>query len=173
MKPDALMATFGKALGGFGAFVSGPAPLVEYLANRARSFVFTTALPPSVMAAAHAALDLMVSTAGDRLRGALEARIRQFAAGLAALDLLAPGAGATPIFPVLVGDARKTMEASEALLAAGVFAQGIRPPTGPRGTARLRFSIMATHTEAHVGRALAELERLRDQGVLPTVADQA
>jgi 7-keto-8-aminopelargonate synthetase-like enzyme len=121
------------------------------------------------MASAIAAIELVTGAVGDRLRAALDVRVRQFAAGLADLDLLEPGAGATPIFPVLVGDARKTMEASEALLAAGVFAQGIRPPTVPRGTARLRFSIMATHTEAQIGAALTALARLRDHGLLPHI----
>jgi 8-amino-7-oxononanoate synthase len=167
VQPDALMATFGKALGGFGAFVSAAPPVVDYLANRARSFVFTTALPPGVMAAAHEGLRLVASPAGAERRAQLHQRIRQFADGLAALGLLVDGAGATPIFPVLVGDARQTMEASEALLQAGVFAQGIRPPTVPRGTARLRFSLMATHTGEHVQRALDGLCELRDRGLIP------
>ncbi|MBI4509648.1 MAG: 8-amino-7-oxononanoate synthase [Deltaproteobacteria bacterium] len=164
---DIHVGTLSKGVGAFGAFVAGSRPLIEYLLNRARSFVFTTALPPSVAAAARAALSLLDSPQGEVLRARLHQRISQFRSGLATLGLLAPGAGETAIFPIVVGDSRRTMEACEALLARGIFAQGIRPPTVPHGTARLRFSLMATHAEQHLERALAVLEDLVAKEIIP------
>jgi 8-amino-7-oxononanoate synthase len=166
VRADVHIATMGKALGTFGAYVAGSTALVDYLANRARSFVFTTALPPSIAAASEAALALTLSPQGDELRARLLARIAQFREGLRHLRLLAPGAGHTPIFPVLVGDDRQVMEASERLLEQGIYAQGIRPPTVPEGTARLRFALMATHEPQHVQRALAALDLLLQARIL-------
>jgi 7-keto-8-aminopelargonate synthetase-like enzyme len=164
---DVHMATLSKALGVFGAYVAGSRALVDLLMNRARSFVFTTALPPSVAAAGLAALAISRSSTGDTLRDALRARIDQFAQGLRGLDLLAPDTGMTPIFPVFVGDERRTMEASDALLARGVFAQGIRPPTVAVGTSRLRFALMATHRPADIDRALESLAEFARAGLIP------
>lgn len=167
VRADVHVGTLGKAFGVFGAYVAGSAPLVEYLLNRARSFVFTTALPAVVCAAAEAALDLIRSPAGDELRARLDDRTRQFADELARLGLLATGAGSSPIFPIHVGDDRRAMQASERLLELGVYAQGIRPPTVPPGTARLRFALMATHTEDHIDRALTALRTLQQDRILP------
>jgi 8-amino-7-oxononanoate synthase len=161
VNPDVHVATFSKAFGGFGAYAAGSRTLVEYLLNRARSFVFTTALPPSVAAMAAAAIHVSASDRGEALRRSLEARIAQFAGGLESQGLLRHGAGSSPIFPVHVGDDRRVMELSDALLARGIFAQGIRPPTVPPGTARLRFSLMATHTSEQIDRALQALSELR------------
>jgi 7-keto-8-aminopelargonate synthetase-like enzyme len=128
--------------------------------------VYTTALPAAVVAASRAAVELVGSAEGERLRRRLAGHIERFAAGLADLGLLAAGAGTTPIFPVRVGGDRQVMECSRRLLADGVYAQGIRPPTVPAGTARLRFALMATHTEADLEVALASLRRLRTGGLL-------
>jgi 8-amino-7-oxononanoate synthase len=157
VQPDVHLATLGKALGTFGAYVTGARPLIDWLANRARSFVFTTAMPPAMAAAATAGLRIVASVEGDRLRSALVERMNQFATGLRALDLLAPGAGRTPIFPVLLGDESRALAASRSLLDAGIYAHPIRPPTVPPGTSRLRFALMATHTPGHIERALAAL----------------
>jgi len=167
VEADVQMGTLGKAFGCFGAFVAGPAALRRWLLNRARSFVFTTALPPSVAAASLAALELSSSAEGDRLRRVLFARVAHFADGLDSLGLLAGGAGQTPIFPIVVGDERRTMAACDALLKAGLYAQGIRPPTVPRGTSRLRFALSAAHTEEDIQRALEELARLAEAGLIP------
>jgi 8-amino-7-oxononanoate synthase len=166
---DVHMATLSKALGAFGAYVTGSRNLVDFLMNRARSFVFTTALPPSVAAAGLAAIALTRSPVGDTLRAALRARVEQFGHGLRQLGLLMrdPDAEPTPIFPILVGDERRAMEASEALLTRGIFAQGIRPPTVPAGTSRLRFTLMATHKPADLDRALDALGDLIRIGLIP------
>lgn len=155
---DLRIGTLGKALGGFGAYVAASAPLVDLLAQRARSFVFTTALPVPVVAAAHAAIDWLATDDGRARVAALADNVRYFHArrGLAGVP--------SHIVPLLVrdGDPRRAMAACEALLERGVFAQGIRPPTVPAGTSRLRFALMATHTRAQLDRALAALDELRD-----------
>ncbi len=168
---DVAMGTLSKALGGFGGYVAGSRALVDVLTNRARSFVFTTALPTPVLAAAEVAIAFVASEHGDELRAKLAQNIERFAQGLRALALLAPGAGTTPIFPIHVGSDAAVMDLSERLLAAGIFAQGIRPPTVPAGTARLRFALMATHTPAQLDRALEVLADLRRDNLVPPRSD--
>jgi 8-amino-7-oxononanoate synthase len=155
---DLRIGTLGKALGTFGAYVAAATPLVELLAQRARSFVFTTALPVPVVAAAHAAIDWIETPDGGARRERLLDNCRYFHARRGCAG------ESTHIVPLAVrdGDPRRAMAACEALLARGIYAQGIRPPTVPAGTSRLRFSIMATHTRAHLDQALAALEALRE-----------
>ncbi len=147
---DVLIGTLGKALGSYGAYVCASGEIVDYLVNAARSFVFSTAPPPPVVAAALAALELLKSHPHrvDRLR-ANAATLR----GALAAEGLAPGGRETQIVPVEVGDAERTMELCERALEHGVFAQGIRPPTVPEGSSRLRFTVMATHRAAELQRA--------------------
>ncbi len=171
VEPDLLIGTFGKSFGSFGAYVCGHVEPIELLLNRARSFVFTTALPPAVVAASQAALETIRGERGSALRQQLTARIEQFRVGLESLDLLAAGAGQSAIFPILVGDEGDTMSCCAALLERGIYAQGIRPPTVARGTSRLRFTLMATHTADDVARALGELETLRRAGRLRPAFD--
>lgn len=153
---DLRIGTLGKALGCFGAYVAASTPLVDLLAQRARSFVFTTALPVPVVAAAHAAIDWLATADGHARVTALDENCRYFHS--------ARGSTGSHIVPILVrdGDPRRAMAACEALLERGIFAQGIRPPTVPAGSSRLRFSIMATHTRAQLDHALAALTELRD-----------
>ena len=144
---DVEVGTLGKALGSFGAFVAGPRKLMRLLINKARSFIFTCGLPPSALAAASAAVDVLHDEPGLPLRlrenaGLVRRRLR--AAGF---DL---GASTTHILPVHVGESRHTMDFCARLLEAGVFAQGIRYPTVPEGTERLRITPMATHTAEHL-----------------------
>ncbi|HEY6550870.1 MAG TPA: 8-amino-7-oxononanoate synthase [Solirubrobacterales bacterium] len=150
---DVVMGTLGKALGSYGAYVCASRELTGYLVNAARSFVFSTAPPPPVAAAGLAALDLLESRP-QRIDD-LRANAATLRAALAAQGL-AVGSSQTQIIPVQVGDARRTMELSEQALARGVFAQGIRPPTVPEGTSRLRFTAMSTHRADELERA-AEL----------------
>ncbi|HXV82615.1 MAG TPA: 8-amino-7-oxononanoate synthase [Candidatus Binatia bacterium] len=145
------MGTLGKALGGFGAYVAGSKSLREILINRCRSFVFTTSLPPAVMAMGIAAIDL-VKKEPER-RQALWNNCDRVRKGLKDLGY-SLGNSRSQILPLLVGDATKCMRLSQDLLDHGIFAQGIRPPTIPQGTSRLRITLMATHTREHIDQAL-------------------
>lgn len=150
---DIQMGTFGKALGSFGAYAAVSAELRELLLNRARSFIFSTSLPPSVLAASLAAVELVQTPEGDALRDQLCANSHFFRNGLEEAGFRIP-AGSTQIVPIVIGSAETTMQFSEALLAEGLFAQGIRPPTVPAGTSRLRFTLMASHTHADLACAV-------------------
>jgi glycine C-acetyltransferase/8-amino-7-oxononanoate synthase len=160
---DLVVGTLGKALGSYGAYVCAGAELSEYLLNTARSFVFSTALPPPVLAAALAALAVLEAEPErvERLR----ANAATLRAGLVAEGLEA-GGGESQIVPLEVGEAGLAMELCERLLERGVFAQGIRPPTVPPGSSRLRFSAMATHEPADL-REAARLtgEAARELGI--------
>ncbi|MBM5812306.1 MAG: 8-amino-7-oxononanoate synthase [Gammaproteobacteria bacterium] len=143
----ALVGTFGKAFGTFGAFVAGPAPLIESLVQRARSYVYTTALPPPIVAATRTALALAAAEPWRRERAlalAQRFRARAQAAGLRLVG------SATPIQPVLIGAPDAAVNASAALLERGFFVAAIRPPTVPAGTSRLRVTLSALHREADV-----------------------
>lgn len=153
------MGTLGKALGGFGAYIAGSRGLRELLINRCRSFIFTTALPPAVMAMAMAALDL-VKREPER-RETLWNNCRSLKEGLRSLGFEL-GASESPILPLIIGDATECMRFSEKLLESGVFAQGIRPPTIPPGTSRLRITLMATHTREQIERALAAFKAVKE-----------
>ncbi len=154
------MGTLGKALGGFGAYVAGSRVLRELLINRCRSFIFTTSLPPAVLATAIAAIDLLYKEPQRRL--ALWHNCRSLKEGLKRLGF-SLGQSESQILPVLIGDAQKCMAFSEKLLEKGVFAQGIRPPTVPPGTSRLRVTVMATHTHEHLHRALEAFEEVKSK----------
>jgi glycine C-acetyltransferase/8-amino-7-oxononanoate synthase len=147
---DIVVGTLGKALGSYGAYVCASRELVDYLVNTARSFIFSTAPPPPVVAAALAALELLESQPHrpERLR-ANAAVLR----GALAEEGLAVGGSGTQIIPVHAGSAARTMELSERVLERGVFAQGIRPPTVPEDSSRLRFTVMATHRSGELQQA--------------------
>ena len=147
--PDVLIGTFGKALGTFGAFAATTRSIADLLWNRARPFVFSTALPPSIPAATRAAIEIVRGIEGDDRRRLLSRHARM-------VRELVPRAGGAPdsaIAPILVGDDAEVMRISAELLAAGVFVQGIRPPTVPTGTARLRVSLNAGHAVEQLERA--------------------
>ena len=154
------MGTLGKALGGFGAYVAGSRALRELLINRCRSFIFTTALPPAVMAMALAAIDLVRDE--PQRRAALWENCRSLKHGLNGLGFQL-GSSESPILPLIIGEAEKCMKFSDELLASGVFAQGIRPPTVPPGTSRLRITLMATHSAAQIERALKAFGKTKAQ----------
>jgi glycine C-acetyltransferase len=146
------MGTLGKALGGFGAYVAGSRELIEWLINRARSFIYTTGVPPAVTASALAALDLVTQESERRKQLWRNAAFLQ--QGLEHLGYKL-GPTCSPILPVLIGNAQHTMTLAEALLRRDIFAQGIRPPTVPEGTSRLRVTPMATHSREQLTHALA------------------
>lgn len=142
---DIKMGTFGKALGSFGAYAALSVELRELLINRARSFIFSTSLPPSVLAASLAAIELVGSPEGKRLREQLASNATYFRSLLVQAGFTVPD-GTTQIIPIMTGDADVTMRFSEMLLDEGIFAQGIRPPTVPAGLCRLRCTVMSTHS---------------------------
>lgn len=154
-KIDLHMGTLSKALGGFGAFLAADRPIIDMLINRARSFIFSTSLPPAAPAAGLAAFEIVAGEEGAQRRRALWRNRELFAGRLLAggRDLLG---SRTPIIPVLTGEPAPTMAASEKLLAAGIFVQGIRPPTVPAGRCRLRATVMADHRPEELEQA-AEL----------------
>jgi 8-amino-7-oxononanoate synthase len=142
---DALrIGTLSKALGALGGYVAGPTPLIELLRNRARAFIFTTASPPAVAAAALAALRIVRSAEGESLRDRLRFLV----------DRLRPG-HPSPILPVMVGEEDRALRVASTLLEKGFLVPAIRPPTVPPGTSRLRVTVSAAHSEHQVS-ALAE-----------------
>jgi 8-amino-7-oxononanoate synthase len=156
-----LMATLGKALGCSGAFVAGSASLVEGLLQAARTYIYTTAMPPAVAAAALAAVRLARTEHWRREKlAALIARFRQ-GAGQLGLPLLP---SATAIQPLLLGDAGAATALAQALEAQGFLVGAIRPPTVPQGMARLRITLSAGHEEEHVDRLLDALGALAAGG---------
>jgi 8-amino-7-oxononanoate synthase len=145
---DVVVGTLGKALGSYGAYACASAETIDFLVNTARPFIFSTAPPPPSVAAASAALELVSPHRVERLR----ANASRFRAALAAEGLDA-GSSQTQIVPIEVGDAETTMDLCERVLERGVFAQGIRPPTVPEGSSRLRFTVMASHRVGELERA--------------------
>ncbi len=151
---DLAMGTFSKALGGFGAYVAGSRALCDWLVNRASGFIHTTALPPSVLGAMDAALELVPGMQTERLRLAGHAtRVR---AALAALGI-DHGPSTTHIVPAIAGTEALALALSERLRHAGVLAVAIRPPTVPPGTSRLRLALSAAHSDADIGQLIAAL----------------
>ena len=159
---DIRMGTFSKALGTYGAFLCGTRRLVDYFINRCRPFIFNTGLPPAIAGATLAALrridgDPSLLAAlwrnGDLFREEMGARGRPVVSG-------------TAIVPILVGGDRDTMAVSQALFDRGFFIHGIRPPTVPEGTGRLRLTLMATHPPERVREAAAAIDdALRERGI--------
>lgn len=145
------MGTLGKALGGFGAYVAGSRNLRDLLINRCRSFIFTTSLPPVVIAMAIAAIDIIKKE--PQRRRALRDNSQTLREGLERMGF-SLGRSGSQILPLMVGDSAKCMILAERLLQNGVFAQGIRPPSVPPGTSRLRIVPMATHTREQMEQAL-------------------
>lgn len=143
------MGTLGKAFGSYGAFVCGSRSLRDYLINKARSFIFSTALPPGALGASLAALKIVREEPERRER--LWGNVKMLK-------------GRSPIISIKIGDARKTMEISQRLFDKGIFLQGIRPPTVPEGTSRLRLTLMAMHTEGQIQKLL---QALTNVGVRP------
>ena len=151
------MGTFSKALGGFGGFVAGSDLLVKYLINKARPFIYTTGLPPSVLATALASLELVEENRFLREtlwnnRKYLSERLTQLGFDLCGSE--------TPIIPLRVGSSEKALLFSQKLLQEGIFIPAIRPPTVPSGTSRLRISLMATHTREQIDFLLFFLEKI-------------
>jgi len=152
-----LMATLGKSLGTFGAFVAGSDALIETLIQSARTYLYTTALPPAIAAATRASLRIVISESWRRDK--LADLVARFRAGGAQIGLaLLPSA--SPIQPLMVGDNQQALVMSNTLLNKGFLVSAIRPPTVAQGTARLRVTFSAAHEEHHVDQLLDALQSM-------------
>lgn len=161
---DVHMGTFSKSFGVYGAFVCGSRSLIRWLINKARPLIYSTALPPVVIAGISAALALVRSDAGQERRDRLRAASRMFRLRLreSGLDV---GPGDSPIVPVIVGDNERALRLSESLEREGIAAVAIRPPTVPDGTARIRFSLSAVHTDEELADAAERIRRAATGGL--------
>ena len=151
IEPDLVVGTLGKSFGVAGAFVAANQDLVSFIRNRARSFVYSTAPPPMIARAAMAAIPLVREA--HEARTTLLDHAMRLRSQLRMLGFHVPE-GESQILPVLIGENDRTMQLSAELLDRGVFVQGIRPPTVPVGTSRLRLTPMATHRTEHIDRAI-------------------
>jgi len=162
---DVQVGTLSKAIGVLGGYVAGSRRLIEFLTHRARPLLFSTSHPPAVTAACVASLDILLSE--PEVIDRLWENTRFFREGLASLGF-DTGGSETPITPVIVGDGARAMELSDRLFEEGIFVKGIAFPTVPRGTARVRAMVMATHTEEDLNHALEAFRRVgRRMGLIP------
>lgn len=153
------LVTFGKALGSAGAAIVGDADLIAHLAETARPYIYTTALPPAQVAATREAV--RIARAGDDLRERLRANIERFKDGARSLDLPLMSSD-TPIQPVLIGSDAHALAMAAALETEGYWVVAIRPPTVPEGSARLRIALSAAHDPQQIDGLLDALSRARD-----------
>ena len=149
---DVAMGTFSKGLGSFGAYVAGSAGLRDYIINRASGLVYATALPPAVLGAIDAALDLVPTLGAERRH--LQVLARRLRDGLRAAGL-DTGASTTQIVPVILGDERRTLAVARVLEEKGMLGVAIRPPTVPAGTSRIRFALSAVHSQSDIDQLIA------------------
>ncbi|MBM4207562.1 MAG: 8-amino-7-oxononanoate synthase [Gammaproteobacteria bacterium] len=151
-----LIGTFGKALGTFGAFAAGSEELIETLINKARTYIYTTAMPPALAEATRVSLKLVQAENWRRVK--LNALITRFRSGAQQLGLpLAESR--TPIQPLIIGDPEQTLNISNQLFNKGILIGAIRPPTVPKGSARLRITFSAAHEEKHIDYLLDALDQ--------------
>ena len=162
-KVEIQMGTLGKALGSFGAYIAGSEDLIHYLVNKTRSLLYTTALPPSVCGSALAALKIL----GERpeLVSKLRNNANYFRKGMRDLGYPISESG-TPILPLILRDPFVTMNMARSLFDEGVYVQGIRPPTVPKGTSRLRITLMASHTREQLDFGLRALKKIGKKWIL-------
>jgi len=150
---DIVMGTLSKALGSLGGFVAGSTKLIDYLKNKARSFIYTTALPPSACASAIAALEIIEAQPElvEKLR--INSRLLKGKLSISSSD-------DTPILPIIIGDPKKTMEISNLLFEKGFFISGIRPPTVPENESRLRITVSTIHSKEEIACLASSLQEL-------------
>jgi 8-amino-7-oxononanoate synthase len=154
------MGTLGKALGASGGFIAGSHHLIDFLVNRARSFIFSTAPTPAAAGAAAAAINLLRSNEGERRRQLLWSHVNCFCEKAGAAGLPLPHQAPGPILPVSIGEERSATRAAAGLLQSGLFIPAIRYPTVKRGTARLRITLTAAHTRNDLAALLQALQDL-------------
>jgi len=157
------MGTLGKAFGSFGAYVAGSNDLIDFLINRARSLIFSTALPPSVCAASIAGIDIVEQDSECRDR--LWKNRNKFANGLKSIGISTENSE-TPIIPIIIGDSGQALKVAKKLFEYGIYAPAIRPPTVPTNAARIRTTITAAHTDDDIDTALDIFRRLQHEGYL-------
>lgn len=161
---DVHMGTFSKSFGVYGAYVCGSRTLIRWLINKARPLIYSTALPPSLLTGILEALALVQADHWRRERLSAASELFRFLLGKAGFEV---GAGDSPIVPVIVGDNVTALRFSSALDEEGIAAVAIRPPTVPDGTARIRFSLSAVHTDEELVDAAACIRKIGSQlGVL-------
>jgi 8-amino-7-oxononanoate synthase len=151
------MGTLSKAAGSFGAYCCGSNELISFLINRARSFIYTTGMPPSVAAASLRAVEII--EAEPQRREELWKNVRSMREGLKEAGFNTMDSQ-TPIIPVLLKDSNAALEVSRRLFEEGIFIPAIRPPTVPQNMARLRLTVMATHTQEDLDFVLQQLEKI-------------
>ena len=157
---DIVMGTFSKAMGAYGAYIACSAEMKEYLVNRCSSFIFSTALPPGVYGAISEAVDIVQTCEFCEIRKLLHGKASRLASELRRLGFVT-GSTASPIIPVVLGDSDKVMAFSRSLLKKGILAVAIRPPTVPKGSARLRISLNAAHTEDDISKLIDALSQAK------------
>jgi glycine C-acetyltransferase/8-amino-7-oxononanoate synthase len=165
-KTDIVMGTLSKAIGSLGGFVAGSRELIDYLRNKARSFIYTTALPPASCAAALAVLELIEKDVSllNKLRENIHYYISPATKRRGSIIYKEPGRSApgslSPIIPIIIGPAEKTVEISNQLFSRGILLSAIRPPTVPQGQSRLRLTICAQHTKEDIDCLASLLQEL-------------
>jgi 8-amino-7-oxononanoate synthase len=157
------IGTLGKALGSFGAYVAGSRDLIDLLVNRARSLLYSTAVPPAVCAASLAALDI-VEKQPDLMTKLWRNRER-LVKGLQSLGV-STGDSETPIIPLIIGDSERAMRVADKLIEGGIYVAAIRPPTVQEGSARIRTTVMASHSDENIDTVLDRVRRLKQEGYM-------
>lgn len=156
-KVDVVMGTLGKAFGAYGAYIAGSRALIEFLVNRCAGFIYATALPPAVLGAVDAALDLIPTMDSERAQLASNSARLRMSLGAVGLDTLQ---SSTQIVPAIIGSEAAGLAAAAQLNAAGILAVAIRPPTVPEGSSRLRFSLNSALTDADMEALLGSIASL-------------
>lgn len=160
------MGTLGKALGSYGAYVSGNKDLIDLLVNRSRSYMYSTALPPAVCAASIAAIKTIENN--PEMKERLWSNRERFTAGLKSLQIDI-GSSETPIIPLMIGDTEQAMKVGVKLFESDIFATAIRPPTVPEGTSRIRMTLMACFSDHDIDMALAAVNKVWEETFFPRI----
>jgi len=157
---DIVMGTLSKGIGAIGGYVSGDESLIDYLKNKARSFIYTTSLPPACAAAAKEAFKIIQSAEGKSLQQKIKKNILKLKKGLKNLDYDTMGSE-TQIVPVLIGDSALALKVSKALLERKIFIPAVRFPTVAKNKSRLRITVMATHTDKDIDYLLEQMAEMK------------
>jgi 8-amino-7-oxononanoate synthase len=155
---DVTMGTLSKAIGCLGGYVAGSRTLIDYLRNKARSLIYSTALPPSVCSAAAESVRLIAGREGNQRRGKLRDSVQELRSALSKIGIHIESE--TAILPIVIGDEQRAVETSKQLLDRGIFVPAIRYPTVARGKARLRVTVTAAHTSEHIQHFARVLSKL-------------